>query len=180
MSRDLQSIHAKSFVNRLHSVFQISKILFHFNAFTTFLCLHVKITWPKRGLRRRRQHGSSPAKVAAAPHVRGGGGRRGVRATAHMAGALAAAMACLPLRSESLSTSPLGLDVLRLFPRRTEPCPPGLPDSLHDTSSPLLRQSRTSPPPLSTELARRRPHHGACHCQRGSTAVQSSDSIQNV
>ena len=42
-SRDLQSIHAKSFVNRLHLVLQISKIPFHFNAFTVFLRLHVKI-----------------------------------------------------------------------------------------------------------------------------------------
>ena len=41
-SRDLQLIHAKSFVNRLHLVLQISKIPFHFNAFTVFLRLHAK------------------------------------------------------------------------------------------------------------------------------------------
>ena len=31
-SRDLQPIHAKSFINRLHLLRQISKIYFHFNA----------------------------------------------------------------------------------------------------------------------------------------------------
>ena len=41
-SRDLQPIHAKSFVNRLYLVLQISKILFHFNVFTAFLRLHIK------------------------------------------------------------------------------------------------------------------------------------------
>ena len=42
-SRDLQPIHEKSFVNRLHLVLQINKIPFHFNAFTTFLQKPVKI-----------------------------------------------------------------------------------------------------------------------------------------
>ena len=41
-SRDLQPNHAKSFVNILYLVLQISKIPFHFNAFTVFLRLHVK------------------------------------------------------------------------------------------------------------------------------------------
>ena len=45
-SRDLQSIHVKSFVNKLHLVLQISKIPFHFNAFTAFLRLQVELNTP--------------------------------------------------------------------------------------------------------------------------------------
>ena len=41
-SRDLQPIHAKNFVNRLHLVLQISKIPSQNNAFTVFLRLQVK------------------------------------------------------------------------------------------------------------------------------------------
>ena len=63
-SRDLQPNHAKSFVNRLYLVLQISKISFHFNAFTFFYVYGVgtnrpsddrRWEWAKQGFD---QHGS--------------------------------------------------------------------------------------------------------------------------
>src|SRR6185436_16922327 len=76
-SRDLQPIHAKSFINRLHLVLQISKIHFHFNAFTAFLRLrggtkHTLITNGHRPRPRQRvQYGGAVREYATNTHPAG-------------------------------------------------------------------------------------------------------------